>query len=209
LPTKTNKLSRKLEVCDRCDICGRDAEDAYHAVVRCTKANGLRYALRKHWKLPHEHTFRKTGKDWLLILLNQVDMDTGARILLMFWRAWHLRNNIVHDNGKETIERSISFLLSYATAHENLDVCADDKGKTPMWSSKENGDGAPLGAALGVGLPCPKARTSSTRMPPSSPLIKLAALGLLQEIPMVWFCSRHAPLFGTAVTWLMLKLRRH
>jgi ribonuclease HI len=149
LPTKTNKLSRKLEVCDRCDICGRDAEDAYHAVVRCTKANGLRYALRKHWKLPHEHTFRKTGKDWLLILLNQVDMDTGARILLMFWRAWHLRNNIVHDNGKETIERSISFLLSYATAHENLDVCADDKGKTPMWSSKENGDGASLGGSTG------------------------------------------------------------
>jgi hypothetical protein len=116
LPTKANKFRRKLEVCAKCDICGMESEDAYHAVARCTKAVGLRHALRDHWKLPPEHTFRYTGNDWLLILLNQLDDSSRSRVLLLFWRAWHLRNNVIYENGKEPISKSVKFLLSYATA---------------------------------------------------------------------------------------------
>jgi hypothetical protein len=67
LATKNNKFKRNLEVCSRCSICGAADEDAYHAAVKCTKAVGLRHAMRAHWKLPKEHHFKKSGKDWLLL----------------------------------------------------------------------------------------------------------------------------------------------
>jgi hypothetical protein len=118
LATKNNKFKRNLEVCSRCSICGVAEEDAYHAAVKCTKAVGLRHAMRAHWKLPKEHHFKKSGKDWLLLLLNQVDAITKARILLLFWRSWHLRNDIVHEQGKESIATSVSFLLSYNQPHD-------------------------------------------------------------------------------------------
>jgi ribonuclease HI len=126
LATKNNKFKRNLEVCSRCSICGVAEEDAYHAAVKCTKAVGLRHAMRAHWKLPKEHHFKKSGKDWLLLLLNQVDAITKARILLLFWRSWHLRNDIVHEQGKESIATSVSFLLSYNQPH---DPC-EGNGKT-------------------------------------------------------------------------------
>lgn len=31
----------------------------------------------------------------------------------MLWRAWFLRDNIIHSNGKETISGSVAFLLKY------------------------------------------------------------------------------------------------
>ncbi|KAK1647773.1 hypothetical protein QYE76_065578 [Lolium multiflorum] len=118
LATKNNKFNRNLEVCSRCSICGVAEEDAYHAAVKCTKAVGLRHAMHAHWKLPKEHHFKKSGKDWLLLLLNQVDAITKARILLLFWRSWHLRNDIVHEQEKESIATSVSFLLSYDQPHD-------------------------------------------------------------------------------------------
>ncbi|KAM0843073.1 hypothetical protein ACQ4PT_057951 [Festuca glaucescens] len=147
LPTKANKFRRKLEVCEKCDICGMESEDAYHAVNRCTKAAGLRHALRDHWKLPPEHTFRYSGNDWLLILLNQLDDSSSSRVLLLFWRAWHLRNNVIHENGKEPISRSVNFLVSYATAHENLEVPVNIKGKTPFPCSASIIRKVPVGAS--------------------------------------------------------------
>ncbi|KAM0922814.1 hypothetical protein ACQ4PT_005932 [Festuca glaucescens] len=128
LATRNNKLKRKLEFTDRCTICGTPCEDGHHAVIRCPKAAGLRHAMRAHWKLPSEGSLTHSGKDWLLLLLNQVDEKIKARILLLLWRAWHLRNNIVHDDGKETVENSVSFLLSYNNTIKTMEA----SGKAPM-----------------------------------------------------------------------------
>jgi ribonuclease HI len=48
-------------------------EDAYHAVVDCSKSADLRQAMREVWNLPNEAVFRYMGKDWLLNLLAQTD----------------------------------------------------------------------------------------------------------------------------------------
>jgi hypothetical protein len=37
----------------------------------------------------------------------------------MFWRAWHLRNDVVHAQGKATVRGSVLFLTSY---EESLDT---------------------------------------------------------------------------------------
>lgn len=85
-------------------------ESSHHATVRCTKAFALRQELREHWLLPQ---FAYTGPDWLMMLLNSVSKEVGAQILFILWRAWHLRNDIIHGKGTCSIVGSAQFLISY------------------------------------------------------------------------------------------------
>jgi hypothetical protein len=87
-------------------------KDGHHVVVLCTKAKALRSEMRKHWLLPDEAQFRYTGPDWLILLLDLVDKETGARILFLFWRAWYLRNDIIHGKGAAPIIGSGNSLLA-------------------------------------------------------------------------------------------------
>ncbi|KAM0844489.1 hypothetical protein ACQ4PT_057047 [Festuca glaucescens] len=141
LATMKNKWRRTLEHSDRCHICGNDIEDAHHATVRCTKASALRHAMRKFWTLPDEYSFRYTGKDWLQLLLSQVDEITNSRILMLLWRSWHLRNDVIHQQGRETIEQSVAFLETYAHAGSQLvPATGDPKGKRPMFVTTTPGE---------------------------------------------------------------------
>jgi ribonuclease HI len=118
-----------------CTICGTDEEDSFHATVACTKAK----ALREHWNLPPESMFQYTGKDWLLILLSSSSQRQRIQSLLLLWRAWHLRCDIIHGKGEETIRNSANFLLNYeATFAEPLSTVMDDKGKKPLTNDLTN-----------------------------------------------------------------------
>jgi hypothetical protein len=64
--------------------------------------------------LPDEKQFQVRGPDWLLLLLDSVSRATGAHILLLFWRAWHLRNDSVHGKGTGSVMGSANFLTSYS-----------------------------------------------------------------------------------------------
>jgi ribonuclease HI len=110
--------------------------DAFHATVACTKARALHEAMCGPWNLPGEQLFRNTGTDWLQILLGQVDELTESRILMLLWRPWHLRNDIIHDKGMESIEHSRAFLESYnSTKTMQLADQVDIKGKAPTIES--------------------------------------------------------------------------
>jgi hypothetical protein len=109
LATQENRKMRKLCKAATCQICGMENETGFHAVVRCTKS----VAMRSVWLLPGKEQFRHSGPDWLLLLLSLVSKDMGAGILLLFWRAWHLRNDLVHGDGKGSIIGFGKFLESY------------------------------------------------------------------------------------------------
>jgi hypothetical protein len=113
LATKRNKMRRSLETDGMCNICGREEEDSFHATVNCTKARALRYEMRKHWSLPPEHNFAYSGPEWLQNLLLNSSQSQRSKVLMLLWRSWHLRNDIVHGKGLETISRSAAFLTGY------------------------------------------------------------------------------------------------
>jgi hypothetical protein len=69
-----------------------------------------------------------TGPDWILALLNSVNKDMKVKLMLLFWRIWHHRNDIVFGNGKCPISVSVDF--EGATTPP-----ADVKGKTPYPSN--------------------------------------------------------------------------
>jgi hypothetical protein len=130
LANTRNKYRRTLETISTCKVCGMTEENSYHATVECTKAKALRDQMRQHWDLPPESSFQYTGRDWLLVLLDRCNKIQSACILLLLWRAWHLRCNVIYDDGKETISNSVNFLLSYAsTLWEPIQDKADEKGK--------------------------------------------------------------------------------
>jgi hypothetical protein len=69
--------------------------------------------MRRYWLLPDEEHFKYTGPDWLLHPLDSVESEVKARVLLILWRAWHLRNDVIHAKGTTTIMSSAMFLSSY------------------------------------------------------------------------------------------------
>ncbi|KAM0924113.1 hypothetical protein ACQ4PT_005102 [Festuca glaucescens] len=86
--------------------------------------------MHKFWALPSESKFRDTGTDWLQNLLAQADEGTWPRILLLLWRAWHLRNDVIHQDGKARIDESVVFLQSYLVDnHLTVPAMQDLRGK--------------------------------------------------------------------------------
>lgn len=91
LSTKENKV-RRMEVISTCEICGMQAESGHHAVVMCPHAKLLRDAMKEEWDLPDDEKLGDTGLEWLLVFLGELDIDDGARLLLLLWRTWFVRN---------------------------------------------------------------------------------------------------------------------
>ena len=86
---------------------------------------------RKHWALPDEKFFTYSEGDWLLLLLQHVSSEQRDLVRLLFWRAWSVRNNIVHNSGPISIESSVHFLLSYQATLVDVQQnnVQDTKGK--------------------------------------------------------------------------------
>lgn len=103
LATKHNTYRRTIVLEDVCDICGTESEDEYHVVVSCTRSRAMRCAMRDFWDLPKEHAFGPTGKDWLQCLLIPNSEHIRCKILMILWKTWQLRNNLIHGDGKETV----------------------------------------------------------------------------------------------------------
>lgn len=134
LPTKENKRKRTLEVDNICNICGKEKEDEFHAVMSCTKARALREEMRAHWELPAEDQCRFNGDDWLQNLLGRCDAEGRRKLLLLLWRAWWLRDDCIHADGRATINQSVQFLLKYVDEikMDKTDCSAGDRAIPPV-----------------------------------------------------------------------------
>jgi hypothetical protein len=47
------------------------------------------------------------------LLLANCNKNQRDKVLLLLWRSWHLRCDITHGKGEETISSSVSFLVNY------------------------------------------------------------------------------------------------
>jgi hypothetical protein len=95
-------------------------EDGYHAVMTCTVAKAIRQEARKIWELPLETDLVYTGKDWVTVLLDKLDEETKTKIMFIWWRAWHHRNNIIFDTGKASITHSVRFINNYFDSMQTI-----------------------------------------------------------------------------------------
>jgi hypothetical protein len=73
--------------------------DGYHVEMECTNVRAPRNAIHKYYVLPDEKDLSLTGQDWVLVLLNYLNEDTRRRLMLLWWQAWHSRNDSILGKG--------------------------------------------------------------------------------------------------------------
>jgi ribonuclease HI len=130
LAVQVNRSRRLPRVLPTCSICGVEDETSYHATMRCTKARALRQGLELVWKLPPEEELGETGQDWVLVLLDSLNQDMRSKMMFIWWRSWHHRNNIIFDKGDASVDNSIRFLQNY------LDIVQGISARRPMVDRK-------------------------------------------------------------------------
>ncbi|XBI48707.1 hypothetical protein VPH35_112385 [Triticum aestivum] len=93
-------------------------------------------AMRNIWALPDEEVLRYTGHDWFIVLLSQLNPVMRDQIIFLFWRTWHLRNDLIFGKGKESVSASACFVESYwesfGAHHSPRPVDFQNKGKGPL-----------------------------------------------------------------------------
>lgn len=114
LATWNNKTKRNLEINTICPVCGREEEDSFHVFCTCNHAVRLWKAMEKEWSLPERTSIKHTGSDWFFIFLSELQED--VRIMLLFWRIWYVRNEMVHDKTPPPEDVSFRFLVSYLSS---------------------------------------------------------------------------------------------
>ena len=82
-------------------------------MISCTKAMASREELRKDWDLILKNKLVNTSPDWFIMLIEDLNMENRAQLLFCLWRAWHLRNNAIHGDGKASVYGSARFVESY------------------------------------------------------------------------------------------------
>ncbi|PNT67131.1 hypothetical protein BRADI_3g21421v3 [Brachypodium distachyon] len=113
LATQVNLCNRKMEKVRTCQVCGGEDEDSFHALVRCPNARAIWHAMRSCWDIPDPNKLQNTGPGWFLHALSTLDKTKVAMLLMMFWRIWHVHNDIMHDKTPAPVVASRRLLCSY------------------------------------------------------------------------------------------------
>lgn len=136
LPTDAEKRRRHIGLNGYCRLCDREQESSFHALISCPSAANLWDLMQNHWPLPNRSMIKWTGTEWLFHLLAESHESIRSRIIMVLWRAWHLRNELVHGKSIPPPEVSCSFLLSYHNTFNQISRGVDEiiKGKSPVFS---------------------------------------------------------------------------
>ena len=137
LATSRNKRARHLSKIATCTLCGKAEEDSYHALVTCDNAAHLWDCLGEEWTIPAKEEIGYTGDEWLLHLLSVHDADTRDKIIMLIWRIWSVRTDIVHGKVASPVQASRLFLSSYMQSLQIIKRKTTEeiiKGKFPLGS---------------------------------------------------------------------------
>ncbi|KAE8786890.1 retrotransposon unclassified [Hordeum vulgare] len=133
LPTDAEKKRRHFDLNGFCQDCDREQESSFHALLACPHAADLWDRMRLYWPLPDRLLINWTGKEWLLKLLDEAQVSVRSRIIMVLWRSWYVRNEILHGKAPPPQDVSSSFLQSYHNTFSQISSSVEDiiKGKSP------------------------------------------------------------------------------
>ena len=106
-------MKRNMAVSTTCLICGLEEEDTFHVFYSCPNARQLWNALLMNWSLPPLQSISTTGEDWFSVFFCNLNEEMRVLVLLLFWRMWYVRNEIVHSKPAPPVDVSKRFLSSY------------------------------------------------------------------------------------------------
>ncbi|KAE8772657.1 protein transport protein sec24 [Hordeum vulgare] len=100
----------------------------------CPHAANLWDTMRLYWPLPDRVHINYTGKEWLFTLLDEAQVSVRSRIIMVLWRSWYVRNEIIHGKTPPPQDVSSAFLQSYHNTFSQISSSVEDiiKGKSPL-----------------------------------------------------------------------------
>ncbi|KAE8804042.1 hypothetical protein D1007_20004 [Hordeum vulgare] len=134
LPTDVEKKRRHFDLNGFCQVCDREQESSFHALLACPHAANLWDTMRLYWPLPDRLQTNFTGKEWLFTLLDEAPVSVRSRIIMVLWRSWYVRNEIIHGKTPPPLDVSSAFLQSYHNTFSQISSSVEDilKGKSPL-----------------------------------------------------------------------------
>ena len=81
LGVQAHQIGRKMDQVATCSICGMEDETSHHDMISSTRVPALRHSLKEVLCLPLEHNFNYTGREWVLVLLSNVNDDLRAHVV--------------------------------------------------------------------------------------------------------------------------------
>lgn len=106
-----------------------------------------------------------------LLCLDRMNTDDTAKLLLLLWRTWHVRNNLTHDTGKLSIMASMKFLCKY---WEELCTVQHNNSFDPKGNQK-------ISSSLMAGRESKSKRQVAKWKPPPSDWVKINVDGAFDE----------------------------
>jgi hypothetical protein len=141
LAVQENQSRRIPNLLPTCNICGMGDETGYHAVMECMTSRALQMEMMKIWALPSDYTMRYTGKEWVLVLLDSLNEDMKTKVMFMWWRAWHHRNDNIFGKRDASFSHSANFLKNY---YESMQLIRNGKEEVDMKGKKAIGNIMPV-----------------------------------------------------------------
>lgn len=84
--------------------------------------------MPKEWALPERSSITPAGRDRFLHLLSNLQENERVRIMMLFWRIWYVRNEMVHSKQPPPVDVSVRFLASYLSCILSLRECPNVGG---------------------------------------------------------------------------------
>ena len=100
----------------------------FHALCRCPNARNLWLAMADIWPIPDLKNMMNTGPEWLLHALCKLPDEHLLHLVMLLWRIWYVRNEVVHDKPATPVQVSVRFLRSYV---QSILTIAKEQRKTP------------------------------------------------------------------------------
>lgn len=90
---------------------------------------------RGRWPIPLKEQILNSGEEWLLHPLALHPSEVRDMIIMIIWRIWNLRSDLVHGRSIPPTKVSKNFLCSYVSSLRDVKHLSTEqslKGKSPV-----------------------------------------------------------------------------
>ena len=96
------------------------SKDSFHTVVSCPATDTIWDAMGEVWSIPVKESIVNTRGQWLFDLLVTLSKKERARVVMIVWRIWQMRNDMLHEKEPVQVEATEAFLQSYVLSLEKI-----------------------------------------------------------------------------------------
>ncbi|KAK3218996.1 hypothetical protein Dsin_012966 [Dipteronia sinensis] len=117
LPKMVNLARRRVSVDGFCPVCKNNYETTLHAIWGCS---GLKVVRSSFGFLKGMNSGKfQEFQDFFNSCVQTLDSDVMVLLCVIWWRNWHLRNQLVHESGRSGLKAVVSWSMNYISNYRD------------------------------------------------------------------------------------------